>query len=135
MVGAPTHSFAIDNIPVFFFLLECPNGHPYYVGEVRIMNGCSRSYFSIILQCGQPVQQAVCITCGSSIGGVQHTTLASNRAARTYVSLYQFQNLHFILSFNTEVIVHKLATAWATPPPEAMSLLQSVTSHLLPAVL
>ena len=39
MVRALTHSLVID-LPVFVFLLECPNGHPYYVGEVRFCS-CS----------------------------------------------------------------------------------------------
>jgi len=41
---------------------ECPNGHPYFIGE-----------------CGGAMQTAACIECGERIGGESHTLLSSNR--------------------------------------------------------
>ena len=43
---------------------ECPNGHPYFIGN-----------------CGQAMQQSVCPECGTAVGGSRHTLLQSNRSA------------------------------------------------------
>ncbi|XP_064403130.1 E3 ubiquitin-protein ligase RNF213-like isoform X2 [Halichondria panicea] len=44
---------------------ECPNGHPYLVGE-----------------CGRPVELKTCRECGASIGGTSHKLRSDNRTAR-----------------------------------------------------
>jgi hypothetical protein len=41
---------------------ECPNGHPYFIGE-----------------CGGAMQTSSCIECGEPVGGTSHQLLASNR--------------------------------------------------------
>ena len=41
---------------------ECPNGHPYFIGN-----------------CGGATSTARCIECGESVGGSSHQLLASNR--------------------------------------------------------
>eukprot|EP00536_Pseudo-nitzschia_multiseries_P007578 jgi/Psemu1/256351/estExt_Genewise1Plus.C_1800012 len=41
---------------------ECPNGHPYYIGE-----------------CGQAMEVAKCIECGAQVGGESHRLLGTNR--------------------------------------------------------
>jgi hypothetical protein len=41
---------------------ECPNGHPYFIGE-----------------CGGAMQTSSCIECGEPVGGSSHRLLASNR--------------------------------------------------------
>ena len=68
---------------------ECPNGHPYFVGEVRvkfyIVIKHVQHLFLCTLQCGRPVMQATCHICGSAIGGVNHTPLANNVTAGKYV--------------------------------------------------
>lgn len=43
---------------------ECPNGHPYFIGE-----------------CGGAMQVGRCIECGEQVGGSSHTLLASNQRA------------------------------------------------------
>lgn len=43
---------------------ECPNGHPYFIGE-----------------CGGAMEQAQCIECGAVVGGQGHRLNATNRAA------------------------------------------------------
>lgn len=43
---------------------ECPNGHPYFIGE-----------------CGGAMQEGRCIECGERIGGSSHRLLASNRSS------------------------------------------------------
>jgi len=43
---------------------ECPNGHPYFIGE-----------------CGGAMQESRCIECGAIVGGTSHHLIASNRAA------------------------------------------------------
>ena len=37
------------------------------------------------MQCGDPMEQATCLTCGSAIGGDDHELVGRNRQARTYV--------------------------------------------------
>ncbi|KAL7541149.1 LOW QUALITY PROTEIN: hypothetical protein ACHAXR_010669 [Thalassiosira sp. AJA248-18] len=44
---------------------ECPNGHPYFIGE-----------------CGGAMQLGNCIECGEQVGGGSHHLLATNRSAR-----------------------------------------------------
>jgi hypothetical protein len=41
---------------------ECPNGHPFFIGE-----------------CGRAMQTSVCIECGEPVGGSSHRLIASNR--------------------------------------------------------
>ena len=43
---------------------ECPNGHPYFIGE-----------------CGQAMQVSRCIECGEQVGGGSHNLLSTNRSA------------------------------------------------------
>lgn len=43
---------------------ECPNGHPYFIGE-----------------CGGAMELGRCIECGEQIGGGSHRLLASNRSS------------------------------------------------------
>eukprot|EP00804_Cyclotella_cryptica_P021863 CCRYP_000836-RA/>CCRYP_000836-RA protein AED:0.40 eAED:0.12 QI:0/0/0/0.5/1/1/6/0/1669 len=43
---------------------ECPNGHPYFIGE-----------------CGGAMVQSNCIECGAPVGGSSHTLLGTNRRA------------------------------------------------------
>jgi hypothetical protein len=43
---------------------ECPNGHPYFIGE-----------------CGQAMQTAICPECREPVGGSSHNLLQSNRSA------------------------------------------------------
>ncbi|XP_077980164.1 E3 ubiquitin-protein ligase rnf213-alpha-like [Glandiceps talaboti] len=45
---------------------ECPNGHPYMIGD-----------------CGRPYGLGQCRDCGATIGGEQHTPAQGNRLART----------------------------------------------------
>ncbi|RKO86680.1 hypothetical protein BDK51DRAFT_5433, partial [Blyttiomyces helicus] len=40
---------------------ECPNGHPYTIGE-----------------CGMAMQQSRCPECGAAVGGGNHTLLGDN---------------------------------------------------------
>lgn len=42
---------------------ECPNGHPYFIGE-----------------CGGAMETGRCYQCGVSVGGTSHELLSSNRA-------------------------------------------------------
>jgi len=49
---------------------ECPNGHPYFIGE-----------------CGQAMQTSTCPECGETVGGGSHTLLSSNRQAADIRSL------------------------------------------------
>ena len=42
---------------------ECPNGHPYFIGE-----------------CGGAMQISTCIECGEDIGGEGHHLLETNRS-------------------------------------------------------
>ncbi len=41
---------------------ECPNGHPYFIGE-----------------CGVAMQEANCIECGARVGGIGHQLVGTNR--------------------------------------------------------
>lgn len=43
---------------------ECPNGHPYFIGE-----------------CGGAMQESRCIECGAVVGGTNHSLNATNRRA------------------------------------------------------
>jgi predicted molibdopterin-dependent oxidoreductase YjgC len=43
---------------------ECPNGHPYFIGN-----------------CGQAMETSRCIECGEPVGGNSHSLLSSNRTA------------------------------------------------------
>lgn len=43
---------------------ECPNGHPYFIGE-----------------CGGAMQEATCIECGERVGGGGHALLGTNRSS------------------------------------------------------
>lgn len=43
---------------------ECPNGHPYFIGE-----------------CGGAMQISHCIECNEVIGGSGHTLIGNNRPA------------------------------------------------------
>ena len=43
---------------------QCPNGHPYFIGE-----------------CGQAMQESRCIECGEPVGGSGHSLLGTNRGA------------------------------------------------------
>lgn len=43
---------------------ECPNGHPYFIGE-----------------CGGAMQRSTCIECGAPVGGTGHTLDSTNRQA------------------------------------------------------
>ena len=43
---------------------ECPNGHPYFIGE-----------------CGGAMQESRCIECGAAVGGSGHRLLGTNRSA------------------------------------------------------
>lgn len=44
---------------------ECPNGHPYFIGE-----------------CGGAMVTATCNECGADIGGADHRVVGSNRGWR-----------------------------------------------------
>ncbi|GAX28546.1 hypothetical protein FisN_12Hh086 [Fistulifera solaris] len=48
---------------------ECPNGHPYFIGE-----------------CGRAAFESNCIECGARIGGIGHNLLESNRPANSLIS-------------------------------------------------
>ena len=37
----------------------------------------------VVIQCGRPVQELTCLTCGAHVGGVNHQLRADNVAART----------------------------------------------------
>lgn len=43
---------------------ECPNGHPYFIGE-----------------CGRAAGESNCIECGARVGGTEHRLIATNRPA------------------------------------------------------
>jgi len=45
---------------------ECPNGHPYFIGE-----------------CGMAMQQSRCMECGETVGGGQHRLHNTNRQSET----------------------------------------------------
>ena len=45
---------------------ECPNGHPYFIGN-----------------CGMAMQQSRCIECGEAVGGGQHRLHSTNRQSET----------------------------------------------------
>ncbi|KAG8720714.1 hypothetical protein FRC09_009100 [Ceratobasidium sp. 395] len=49
---------------------QCPNGHPYVIGE-----------------CGGAMQQSTCPECGARIGGSHHQSLAGNTHANEFVNL------------------------------------------------
>lgn len=51
---------------------ECPNGHPYFIGE-----------------CGGAMEEAKCIECGAPVGGRSHTLAARNRSASALISQAQ----------------------------------------------
>ncbi|KAF9155352.1 hypothetical protein BG015_010198 [Linnemannia schmuckeri] len=51
---------------------QCPNGHPYAIGE-----------------CGMAMEQARCPECGASIGGGEHALLQSNRRDLEMEGLYR----------------------------------------------
>lgn len=48
---------------------ECPNGHPYFIGE-----------------CGGAMETATCLDCGEQIGGGSHRLLGTNRQASNLVA-------------------------------------------------
>jgi hypothetical protein len=48
---------------------QCPNGHPYFIGE-----------------CGGAMQESTCNECGESIGGAGHFLLPTNRTADNLLS-------------------------------------------------
>jgi hypothetical protein len=48
---------------------ECPNGHPYFIGE-----------------CGRAAFESNCIECGARIGGRGHNLLETNRPANSLIS-------------------------------------------------
>lgn len=50
---------------------ECPNGHPYFIGE-----------------CGGAMQVGRCIECGAEVGGNSHRLLSNNRTAESIRSLF-----------------------------------------------
>lgn len=91
-----------------------------------------------VLQCGQPMQQTNCVTCGSAIGGTNHRAVASNRAARTYVFPLVLKPSSLPIPsylISTELITPKLAIHLAILVHVAVFQVQSVLSHLLLAVL
>jgi hypothetical protein len=47
---------------------ECPNGHPYFIGE-----------------CGGAMEVAVCNECNAPIGGTGHSLLSTNQSVRGIV--------------------------------------------------
>jgi len=47
---------------------QCPNGHPYFIGE-----------------CGGAMQQSRCPDCGAPVGGSSHRLLSTNRTAGDFV--------------------------------------------------
>ncbi|CAE6473590.1 unnamed protein product [Rhizoctonia solani] len=49
---------------------QCPNGHPYVIGE-----------------CGGAMQRSTCPECGAAIGGSDHRSLAGNTHANDFVNL------------------------------------------------
>jgi hypothetical protein len=49
---------------------ECPNGHPYTIGE-----------------CGGAMQTSKCPECGEAVGGDNHSLLATNRPARNFADM------------------------------------------------
>eukprot|EP01026_Neomeris_dumetosa_P066282 TRINITY_DN6404_c0_g1_i1.p2 TRINITY_DN6404_c0_g1~~TRINITY_DN6404_c0_g1_i1.p2 ORF type:complete len:435 (+),score=44.89 TRINITY_DN6404_c0_g1_i1:418-1722(+) len=51
---------------------ECPNGHPYVIGE-----------------CGGAMQESRCPECGETIGGTRHTLRSSNVASRDFAQAMQ----------------------------------------------
>ena len=65
---------------------ECPNGHPYLVTEVRLIFYPKHECICCTFQCGRPLQEYTCNTCGSRIGGSNHKLHSSNRDARTYAA-------------------------------------------------
>lgn len=48
---------------------QCPNGHPYFIGE-----------------CGGAMQESRCPDCGERVGGSSHRLLSTNRSARDIVA-------------------------------------------------
>lgn len=48
---------------------ECPNGHPYFIGE-----------------CGRAAGEATCIECGARVGGSEHRLIETNRPANGLIS-------------------------------------------------
>lgn len=48
---------------------ECPNGHPYFIGE-----------------CGGAHGESNCIECGARVGGSEHRLLGTNRPASSLIS-------------------------------------------------
>ena len=48
---------------------ECPNGHPYFIGE-----------------CGGAMETSRCLECNEQIGGGQHRLLQGNRRSGTLIS-------------------------------------------------
>jgi hypothetical protein len=47
---------------------QCPNGHPYFIGE-----------------CGGAMQESRCPDCGAPVGGTSHRLLSSNRGAADFI--------------------------------------------------
>lgn len=47
---------------------QCPNGHPYFIGE-----------------CGRAMEQSRCLDCGELVGGSDHNLLSTNRGAGEFV--------------------------------------------------
>ncbi|GAX15209.1 hypothetical protein FisN_12Lh085 [Fistulifera solaris] len=48
---------------------ECPNGHPYFIGN-----------------CGGAMQESNCLECGARVGGTSHNLIASNRRANGLIA-------------------------------------------------
>jgi hypothetical protein len=54
---------------------ECPNGHPYFIGE-----------------CGGAMQVSTCIECGAAVGGTSHQLNDTNRPAQGLIARVMNRN-------------------------------------------
>jgi hypothetical protein len=58
-----SYSFSLSKSKRTSHWYECPNGHPYFIGD-----------------CGGAMETARCIECGEQVGGGGHQLLGSNRS-------------------------------------------------------
>ena len=61
------------------------NWQKFYPGEnfQLYSNNYYVEIIIIVIQCGRPVQELTCLTCGAPVGGVNHRLRADNVTART----------------------------------------------------
>lgn len=66
---------------------NCPNGHLFVIGEVKVQHSSFNNVSKFNCQCGGAMQQATCPECGEAVGGTGHNLTSTNTRASDFEDL------------------------------------------------